>query len=47
MDFRTRMALDGNALMANSTLRTVLSLLGYQQIDEHVPVTLNALLVNR
>lgn len=41
------MALDGNALMASSTLRTVLSLLGYQQIDEHVPVTLNALLVNR
>ena len=41
------MALDGNALMANSTVRTVLSMLGYQQIDEHVPVTLNALLVNR
>ena len=40
------MALDGNALMANSTVRTVLSMLGYQQIDEHVPVTLNALLVN-
>ncbi|MFB9866450.1 hypothetical protein [Vreelandella sulfidaeris] len=41
------MAIDGRALMANSTVRTVLSLLGYQQIDEHVPVTLNALLVNR
>jgi hypothetical protein len=41
------MALDGNALMTNSTVRTVLSMLGYQQIDEHVPVTLNALLVNR
>lgn len=41
------MAIDGRALMANSTVRTVLSLLGYQQIDEHVPVTLNARLVNR
>lgn len=41
------MAMDGKALMANSTVRTVLSLLGYQEIDDHVPVTLNALLVNR
>lgn len=41
------MAMDGKVLMANSTVRTVLSLLGYQEIDEHVPVTLNALLVNR
>ena len=41
------MTMDGRALMANSTVRTVLSLLGYQEIDEHVPVTLNALLVNR
>ncbi|RUR33686.1 hypothetical protein [Vreelandella nanhaiensis] len=41
------LALDGNALMANTTVRTILSMLGYQQIDEHVPVTLNALLVNR
>lgn len=41
------LALDGNALMANSTVRTILSMLGYQQIDEHVPVTLNALLINR
>lgn len=41
------MALDGSTLMANSTVRTVLSLLGYQRIDEHVPVTLNALLINR
>nr|WP_284041547.1 hypothetical protein [Halomonas olivaria] len=41
------MALDGKALMQNSTVRTVLSMLGYQEIDEHVPVTLNALLVNR
>ncbi|MEA2117155.1 hypothetical protein [Halovibrio sp. HP20-50] len=41
------MAIDGNVLMENSTVRTVLSLLGYQEIDEHVPVTMNALLVNR
>nr|WP_260578913.1 hypothetical protein [Halomonas populi] len=41
------LALDGNALMANGTVRTILSMLGYQQIDEHVPVTLNALLINR
>ncbi|WP_346796067.1 hypothetical protein R5M92_11430 [Halomonas sp. Bachu 37] len=42
-----QMALDGNALMENDTVRTVLSLLGYQQIGEHVPVTLDALLINR
>ncbi|MGY4877110.1 hypothetical protein ACLUEY_04385 [Vreelandella aquamarina] len=41
------MVLSGRMLMENSTVRTVLSLLGYQEIDEHVPVTLNALLVNR
>ncbi|PRY66622.1 hypothetical protein B0H98_101617 [Vreelandella songnenensis] len=41
------LAMDGKALMSNSTVRTVLSMLGYQQIDEHVPVTLNALLINR
>lgn len=41
------MAMDGRALMANGTVRTVLSMLGYQEIDEHVPVILNALLVNR
>ncbi|MCZ0927970.1 MULTISPECIES: hypothetical protein [Halomonadaceae] len=41
------MVLDGRALMANATLRSVLSLLGYQEIDEHVPVTLDARLVNR
>jgi hypothetical protein len=41
------MALDGNGMMANRTGRPVLSMLGYQQIEEHVPVTLNALLVNR
>ncbi|WP_447553716.1 hypothetical protein [Vreelandella sp. EE22] len=41
------MALDGSTLMANNTVRTVMSLLGYQQIADHVPVTLDALLVNR
>ncbi|MGM0825995.1 MAG: hypothetical protein ACQEUY_14900 [Pseudomonadota bacterium] len=41
------MAMDGRALMANATVRSVLSLLGYQEIDEHVPITLDALLVNR
>ncbi|MDN7133114.1 MULTISPECIES: hypothetical protein [Halomonas] len=41
------MAIDGKVLMENSTVRTVLSMLGYQEIDENVPVTLNALLVNR
>nr|WP_273543183.1 hypothetical protein [Halomonas profundi] len=41
------MAIDGKVLMENSTVRTVLSMLGYQEIDENVPVTLNAMLVNR
>ncbi|MBP5978888.1 MAG: hypothetical protein KA748_01625 [Halomonas sp.] len=41
------MALDGKALMANSTVRTLLTMLGYQQIDDHVPITLDAMLINR
>ncbi|NOG32004.1 hypothetical protein HLB35_09980 [Halomonas sp. TBZ9] len=41
------MALDGNALMANPTVRTLLALLGYQQLDPHVPVNLSARLINR
>lgn len=41
------MVLSGRMLMENSTVRTVLSLLGYRNIDEQVPITLNALLVNR
>jgi len=41
------MVLSGRLLMENSTVRTVLSLLGYRNIDEQVPITLNALLVNR
>ncbi len=40
-----RVALDGQALMANPTLRSVLLLLGYEQIGDEVPVTLDALLV--
>lgn len=41
------MTLDGKTLMANTTVRTLLSMLGYQQIDDNVPITLNALLINR
>ncbi|WP_447529523.1 hypothetical protein [Vreelandella sp. TE19] len=41
------MALNGSTLMANNTVRTVMSLLGYQQIADHVPVTLDAVLINR
>lgn len=41
------MALDGNALMANTAARTLLSLLGYQQLEPRVPVDLSARLVNR
>ncbi|UYG04872.1 hypothetical protein OCT51_05785 [Halomonas sp. LR3S48] len=40
-----RVALDGQALMADPTLRSVLLLLGYEQIGDEVPVTLDALLV--
>ncbi|MGQ4878861.1 hypothetical protein ACOJCM_09865 [Billgrantia sp. LNSP4103-1] len=40
-----RVALDGKALMANPTLRSVLLLLGYEQIGDEVPVSLDALLV--
>lgn len=40
-----RVALDGQALMANSTLRSVLLLLGYEQIGDEVPVSLDAMLV--
>lgn len=41
------MALDGRTLMANSTVRTLLNMLGFQEIGNEVPVTLNALLINR
>ena len=40
-----RVALDGQALMANPTLRSVLLLLGYEQIGDEVPVSLDAVLV--
>nr|CDQ33431.1 hypothetical protein BN993_02874 [Virgibacillus halodenitrificans] len=40
-------ALDGNVIMQNQTARTVLGLLGYQQIDDEVPVELDAVLVDR
>ncbi|MDX5432961.1 MAG: hypothetical protein LPK20_05270 [Halomonas sp.] len=40
-----RVALDGQALMANPTLRSVLLLLGYEQIGDEVPVSLDAMLV--
>ncbi|MCI0592393.1 hypothetical protein C8E00_10258 [Chromohalobacter marismortui] len=40
-------ALDGTAIMQNQTARTVLGLLGYQQIDDEVPVELDAVLVDR
>nr|WP_163500550.1 hypothetical protein [Halomonas socia] len=38
-------ALDGQEIMANSTLRSVLSLLGYQRIGNEVPVVLDATLI--
>ncbi|NWO09386.1 hypothetical protein HLV40_03060 [Chromohalobacter salexigens] len=40
-------ALDGQVIMQNQTARTVLSLLGYQQIDDEVPVELDAVLLDR
>ncbi|WP_355660387.1 hypothetical protein [Halomonas salifodinae] len=42
-----RMVLDGRELMANPTLRGVLLMLGYEQIGDEVPVSLDALLVDR
>lgn len=42
-----RVALDGQALMADPTLRSVMLLLGYEQIGEEVPVSLDAVLVRR
>ncbi|MDV6319450.1 hypothetical protein [Chromohalobacter sp. HP20-39] len=40
-------SLDGRAIMQNQTARTVLGMLGYQQIDDEVPVELDAVLVDR
>ncbi|WP_340163048.1 hypothetical protein [Vreelandella populi] len=42
-----RIALDGRELMANSTARTVLTMLGYENIGDEVPVRLNATLIDR
>ncbi|MCL7939894.1 hypothetical protein M8009_06210 [Halomonas sp. ATCH28] len=42
-----RVALDGRELMANPTMRSVLLLLGYEQIGDEVPVLLDAVLVRR
>jgi len=40
-------SLDGKALMQNQNVRSILSLIGYQQIGDDVPVELNAVLVDR
>ena len=40
-------SLDGKELMKNQTVRSILSLIGYQQIGDEVPVELNAVLVDR
>lgn len=40
-------SLDGRELMKNQTVRSILSLMGYQQIGDEVPVELNAVLVDR
>ncbi|MDI5933622.1 hypothetical protein [Halomonas kalidii] len=42
-----RVALDGQELMADPTLRSVLLLLGYERIGDEVPVSLDAVLVRR
>ncbi|KAA0017629.1 hypothetical protein F0A16_12840 [Salinicola corii] len=40
-------SLDGRELMKNQTVRSILSLMGYQQIGDEVPVELDAVLVDR
>ncbi|OLO02738.1 hypothetical protein BTW07_18265 [Salinicola socius] len=40
-------SLDGKELMKNQNVRSILSLMGYQQIGDEVPVELNAVLVDR
>lgn len=42
-----RVALDGRELMNNQNVRSVLMLLGYEQIGDEVPVELDATLVDR
>jgi len=40
-------SLDGRELMKNQTVRSILSLIGYQQIGDDIPVELDAVLVDR
>ncbi|MCH4564981.1 hypothetical protein MKP05_17925 [Halomonas sp. EGI 63088] len=42
-----RVALDGQELMADPTLRSILLLLGYERIGDEVPVSLDAILVRQ
>ncbi|MGC3871647.1 hypothetical protein ACPF7Z_00030 [Halomonas sp. GXIMD04776] len=42
-----RVALDGRELMNNQTVRSILLLLGYEEIGDEVPVELDATLVDR
>ncbi|MHB0777079.1 hypothetical protein [Halomonas sp. WWR20] len=42
-----RIALDGQVLMQNQTVRSILLMLGYEQIGDEVPVELDAVLVDR
>ena len=42
-----RVALDGRELMSNQTVRSILLILGYEQIGDEVPVELNATLIDR
>lgn len=38
-------AIDGQELMANSTVRSIMLMLGYEQIGDEIPVVLNATLI--
>ncbi|WP_239495308.1 hypothetical protein [Salinicola halophilus] len=40
-------SIDGRELMKNQTVRSILSMMGYQQIGDDVPVELDAVLVDR
>lgn len=42
-----RVALDGRELMSNRTVRSILLMLGYEEIGDEVPVELNATLIDR
>lgn len=41
-----RIALDGQQVMANQNAQTILQLLGYEQIGDEIPITLEAVLQN-